>query len=210
MPLDPYEQLGVARDANATQIKQAWREKIRACHPDRNPDDPHAATRAALVNEAYEILSDRQRRLAYDQGDSENPQALLSAAREMIITRFRTLLNGKTPSATGRIIHDVGAELRAEKNALLASKAEGKRCNASINHMRKRYRRRSEGAVDFLADELDSMIAHNNRQLQEADKALKAVALAIKLLADFEDVTDDEKAVSRILLGSIATSATTW
>lgn len=209
MALDPYAQLGVARDATNTEITKAWRAKIRAAHPDRNPNDPHAATRAALINEAYDILRDHQRRLAYDAGDTENPHALLSAAREMIRTKFRACMNAQPK--TGRIIHDVGTELGDEKRALLKAKGDAGRANASLNAMRKRFRRRTDLGVDILNEELDAMIAHNDKQLVELEKSLKCVTLAIKLLADFEDVTDASQRIVMVsgLLGS-STTTSSW
>ncbi|WP_422010062.1 DnaJ C-terminal domain-containing protein [Roseateles sp.] len=62
---DYYQVLGLAADADAPAIKQAYRRLARLHHPDINPTTPaHAAM--ARVNEAYEVLSDPQRRAAYD------------------------------------------------------------------------------------------------------------------------------------------------
>jgi len=66
---DYYATLGVARDASSEEIKKAFRKLARDTHPDANPDDPAAEERFREIAEAYEILSDPQRRAAYDRGE---------------------------------------------------------------------------------------------------------------------------------------------
>lgn len=67
VPRDPYEVLGVSRDADEAQIKKAFRKKARTLHPDVNPDDPDAQERFRECAEAYEILSDAERRATFDR-----------------------------------------------------------------------------------------------------------------------------------------------
>lgn len=61
-----YEILGVNRTADEEEIKRAFRRRALRVHPDRNPGDPRAAAKFNRVNEAYEVLSDPDRRRAYD------------------------------------------------------------------------------------------------------------------------------------------------
>lgn len=71
MPRDAYEVLGVDRDADETQIKKAFRRLARELHPDVNTDDPEAEEKFKEAAEAYEILSDPERRAIYDQAGYE-------------------------------------------------------------------------------------------------------------------------------------------
>ncbi len=64
---DYYEVLGVNRDASDDDIKKAYRKLAMKHHPDRNPDNPKAEEHFKEAKEAYEILSDAQKRAAYDQ-----------------------------------------------------------------------------------------------------------------------------------------------
>jgi curved DNA-binding protein len=64
---DYYEVLGVARTATAAQLKQAFRKLARKYHPDMNPDDSSSEQKFKELNEAYEVLSDADKRAKYDQ-----------------------------------------------------------------------------------------------------------------------------------------------
>ena len=64
---DYYEILSVAKSADAKEIKRAYRKLAMKYHPDRNPDDKEAEAKFKEATEAYEILSDDQKRGAYDQ-----------------------------------------------------------------------------------------------------------------------------------------------
>ena len=71
VPRDPYTVLGVGRDADETTIKKAFRRLARELHPDVNAHDPEAETKFKEAAEAYEILSDPDRRATYDRHGHE-------------------------------------------------------------------------------------------------------------------------------------------
>ncbi len=66
---DPYEVLGVAKNASAKEIKSAYRKLAKKHHPDQNPDDSKAKDRFAQANQAYEIIGDEKQRAAFDRGE---------------------------------------------------------------------------------------------------------------------------------------------
>jgi DnaJ family protein C protein 7 len=66
---DYYKILGIDKDADETAIKKAYRKLAIVHHPDKNPDDPDAAERFKDIGEAYENLSDPQKRARYDSGE---------------------------------------------------------------------------------------------------------------------------------------------
>jgi DnaJ-class molecular chaperone len=75
---DLYSTLGVKRDASEADIKKAYRKLAKELHPDRNKDNPAASARFSKVTQAYDILTDKDKRARYDRGDIDedgNPRA---------------------------------------------------------------------------------------------------------------------------------------
>ena len=67
MSRDYYDVLGVSRNASDDEIKKAFRRKAKEFHPDANPDNPAAEAQFKEANEAYEVLSDEEKRSAYNR-----------------------------------------------------------------------------------------------------------------------------------------------
>ena len=75
---DPYQTLGVARGASGDEIKKAYRKLAKELHPDRNKDNPKAAERFSQVTQAYDLLTDSDKRARFDRGEIDgegNPAA---------------------------------------------------------------------------------------------------------------------------------------
>ncbi|WP_428527813.1 DnaJ C-terminal domain-containing protein [Roseibium sp.] len=77
---DPYSVLGVAKSASEGDIKKAFRQLAKKYHPDQNKDDPGAQQRFSEVNQAYEIIGDKDKRAQFDRGeiDAEGKQKFQS------------------------------------------------------------------------------------------------------------------------------------
>src|ERR1700722_18371924 len=98
---DPYEILGVARSANAAEVKSAFRKLAKKLHPDANKHDPKAASRFAELNAAYEIVGDKDKRKAFDGGE-------IDAEGKPRFQGFEGF--GRQPGAGGGFARDGGFE----------------------------------------------------------------------------------------------------
>jgi curved DNA-binding protein CbpA len=86
---DPYEILGVQKNATPAAVKSAFRRLAKKLHPDANRTDKAAATKFAELNAAYEIVGDEGKRKAFDRGeiDAEGSRARALAAVRVALGR---------------------------------------------------------------------------------------------------------------------------
>ena len=76
--MDLYQRLGIKRGASEAEVKKAYRSLAKQLHPDRNKDNPQAAKRFGEITNAYDILSDKDKRARYDRGEIDedgNPKS---------------------------------------------------------------------------------------------------------------------------------------
>lgn len=184
MALDPYYQLGVRRAATPDEIKKAYRKLAAIHHPDKCPGDPHATTRFQLIKEAYEILSDPERRARLDRGEDASPFNPRFEALSALASCFLQVLQHKGPNAPIREMRKI------MKGVLDQQKANQAVLTAGIaNYEKAKNRFRYRGAEEnVLAIAIDSQIAKLQTELTANRHAVAVNTDALKMLAEYDDV----------------------
>lgn len=119
---DYYQLLGVSRDADAKEIKAAYRKLALKYHPDRNPGDKAAEEKFKQINEAYAVLSDEQKRARYDRYGSADPGAQFTGD---IFDIFASVFGGGFSTVTARQRGVPGEDAEAELEITLEQAREG-------------------------------------------------------------------------------------
>ncbi len=140
--IDYYSTLGVARDADGSTLKSAYRKLAMKYHPDRNPGDSDAEAKFKACNEAYECLKDPQKRAAYDRygheafvqgmhggGGGRGPQSDFADIGDIFETIFGSAFGG---GGRGRQTNRRGADLRFDMQVSLEEAFHGKSTEIEI------------------------------------------------------------------------------
>ena len=134
MPRDYYEVLGIGRDASETEIKKAFRGLARELHPDVNDHDPEAEEKFKAAAEAYEVLSDAERRRTYDAHGHEglrsggfDPRSSSFGSIDDILQAFFGGGAGGAGFGFGGDVRSAGADILVGAEIELADVAEGVR-----------------------------------------------------------------------------------
>ena len=142
---DYYEALGVFRTATAAEIKSAYRNMAKKCHPDLHPNDKEAEIQFKEISEAYDVLSNPQKKAAYDQyghaacegasGFGGNPFGGMGAGSFSDL--FEEVFNGFMGGASGRYSENTtgfrGADLRYDLTISLKEAFIGVKKQIEIN-----------------------------------------------------------------------------
>ena len=182
---NPYEVLGVPKNATNADIKKAFRKKSRKAHPDR---DGGSTAAQSEINVAYKLLTSPDRRARFDQTGDGSAQAIppLEAQARNAICRF--LMQGIAQLQEGNdFILFIRTGLQHERGGC------SKKISETKNAMKKyeRARKRIKGPPDnFLTYAINDQIRQHEELIARMELDLKMYDEALKMLVDFSYETD--------------------
>ncbi len=173
----PYATLDVPPSATPEEIKQAYRRRSSACHPDRHGGDSRLMQE---VNDAYAILSDPQRRAHYDATGETKEVRALDNAKQMLQNELGKLLENA----------NVGDLVQALRSQVQMIEANARSARAQ-NQLRERILIKRLKALkgpkesDFLVGVIDGRLKQVQASMIECDQALEALVVAQALLLGY-------------------------
>lgn len=193
-PVDPYEELGLARDASAAEVRRAGRRRARQTHPDAG-GDPEAFHRS---RRALAVLSDPARRARFDSDgtvEDDRPDNDRAGALQIIEKHLAALLNAHIGSgfapATDPCFRNVVGELRAAVRKEIAEHEggieTGKKVEKFYARVAKRLRHKRKGAApDFLGRSMEDRLRQTKAHVANFEEGIRIRRLALDILKEYE------------------------
>lgn len=176
-----YEILGVSKDATLKEIKKAYKDVSKECHPDKNPDDKEAHQKFMDASEAYEVLSDPQKRAVYDETGSyaEIKDKRVEIIATLVSSHFMPLVEkyGNHPTA------NLMDEFKKEVNAIIESGFEAIKANerdiARLERVISRVTCKSEENLisSMLKSKVERITEHNEKVMSDMNDLSEAIVL---------------------------------
>jgi curved DNA-binding protein CbpA len=184
--MDPYEILGVPRDADSDTIKKAYRAKSSENHPDKGG----TGAAMALVNRANDILTDPDKRARYDRGEDTDPKDVNVIAREKMLHLVLQIIDAE-PDAP--VLARARECMQVHQQKLASTKVE---VQQKIKQLSKRLNKfkRKKGGDNFIQNALLDKIAGGNDRLKMLDAQRAEIDLILKMLGEYEEERDEAPA----------------
>lgn len=174
-----YDILGVDRDADTEAIKKAYRVKAFKHHPDVNEDKDDEEFKK--VQEAYDCLSDPERRAHYDKfgTDAQTPESEAEKGLPQILASIIAQVDARHVDVVDRIQRQLKGELRAMASEKTAYQHQ------IDNHKQGISRLKHSGKVNPVLPLLEGKISGLNQQIAEANYKEKVLKAMLELLKDY-------------------------
>ncbi len=201
---DYYAILGVAKEATLEEIKAAYRVLVRRFHPDVNPDNPHAAEVTASINEAFDVLSDPEKRAMYDNGADTSGVGLAEEAKAVFLRLFKDIIDNMASAPMGYDpVKTMHSTLAANLDKFKAQQARAEKAIKQLSKTRARVKT-PEGKANLAHEVIDNLLDGLNKTIEDAKHAQLVHAELVKLAEGYTfepEVMDLDAGTKTMLLG---------
>lgn len=177
---DHYEALGVSKDAPPEEIKKAHRKKARKHHPD-NGGDPE---QFLMVQYAYEVLSDEERRRRYDNGEPE-PQNVIQEAFSYVANMFKALIDSADESLICINIVDKMASLATADREKMKKSVKGWQDKIVFLEQVKGRIKHKGNRPDIMTSVLDQQLRGLGNGISMAEKQIEMLTFALSVIREY-------------------------
>ena len=193
-----YDTLGVKKDAKPDDIKRAYRRKAREVHPDKSNGNHDAM---AELNNAFDVLSDPQRRLLYDSTGEDRQRPIDEEVKSAILQAFHDGL--------ARDVADVLSHakklLEAKANQIKAERSKAAEAQKKLSKRRAKIKvNAGENLFHLLIDQELNRIASG---IAQCDRGLEVMTAALKLLDEYKSSEKPEAVMQTVWEISSATGS---
>lgn len=201
---DPYADLGLDKTASHADIKRAYQRRAKDTHPDLGGDREEFER----VQAAYDLLSQPQRRLTYDQtGRTEEPRAANeTAALSLIAGLIETFIATADPELLrADLVELMRQNLRTQRKDIVEKMAGFAAVAEHTRNLMKRFKRKTRrgksAGPDFITPMFERRLAQTLDARKQGEVHLENVEAALKLLEDYTFQKDDLSAHPRMAMG---------
>lgn len=187
---DPYEILGITREAGAAQVRAAYRKRARETHPDSQEGSEEAFNR---VRDAHDLLMDPARRAHYDATGEVRPSGpnnMRSTAMQAILGAISKIAADAVTQGANIESHDVVALIRANLQSqlenFLQTKPKVEKHLDMLGRIAKRLRRKNPDGEDMLQLLIAKNIEQVALQRDMLDKDIATFRMALDILTGYE------------------------
>lgn len=186
--MDPYQELGVSKGADAGAVKRAYQRRARETHPDKGGD----TAKFQRVNAAYRLLDDPARRARYDKTGESGEDVTSEGARLLAIIASLVLGVLSLPDIdvnTTDVVRVVRRRIESDIAGVEANRAELRKRVNRIERALKRVRRRGDGE-NMLTGILNNEIEKLKHGIVQNDDNIALAHKLLKFLDDYEYLVD--------------------
>lgn len=177
-----YDDLGLGKDASKEEIRKAYRRKASEHHPDKDTGNKE---KFQVIQHAYDILGDEQRRKRYDSDGTENEQlSIQGQARQQVTVIILKILEQVEPESINMIEAIERTISQGEENAKNAIRT-GENKLRKFNQALKRFKQKKKG-VNYIALAIESVVRQHKQQLEGVKEQLEIMKEMRKILSEYE------------------------